>query len=135
MAAVARVLRGSRFLMSPAATAAGGKVAKAAGASTGAAKSTKAAAAAGAGKKEGGGIMKPVPVSDAFRSFAGVSEVSRAGAVKLIWDHIKANGLQNPANKREINCDAKLKILFGARDKIGMMEIAKLLKPHFVKTN
>lgn len=43
--------------------------------------------------------------------------------------------LQNPANKREINCDDKLKSLFAGKDKVGMMEIAKLLSPHFIKAN
>ncbi|XP_062218093.1 upstream activation factor subunit UAF30-like [Phragmites australis] len=139
MAAVARVFRGCRFLMSPAgAAAAGGKkpVAAAAGAQVTkadatAAQVTKADATAA---KVNRGIMKPLPVSDALRKFAGgAPEVSRPGAVKLIWAHIKAQGLQNPANKKEINCDEKLKSLFGGRDKIGMMEISKLLSPHFVK--
>uniref|UniRef100_A0A0E0CEY0 DM2 domain-containing protein n=1 Tax=Oryza meridionalis TaxID=40149 RepID=A0A0E0CEY0_9ORYZ len=124
-AAAARVFRGCRFLMA----AAGGKrPASAAGA-----KVTKTEAAQA---KEKRGIMQPVPVSDALSRFAGgAPEMSRAGAVKLIWNHIKANGLQNPANKREINCDDKLKSLFAGKDKVGMMEIAKLLSPHFIKAN
>ncbi|KAJ1277713.1 hypothetical protein BS78_04G024800 [Paspalum vaginatum] len=127
MAAVARVFRGSRFLMSPAGGVAAG-VKKAAAA---AAQVTKADATAA---KEKRGILKPVPVSDALSRFAGgAPEIARPAAVKLIWDHIKANGLQNPANKREIICDGVLKSLFGERDKVGMMEIAKLLSPHFLK--
>lgn len=42
--------------------------------------------------------------------------------------------LQNPANKREIQCDEKLKTIFAGKDKVGMLEIAKLLSPHFIKT-
>ena len=42
--------------------------------------------------------------------------------------------LQNPANKKEINCDEKLKSIFEGKEKVGMMEIAKLLSPHFPKT-
>ncbi|XP_062224178.1 upstream activation factor subunit UAF30-like [Phragmites australis] len=126
MAALARVFSGSRFLTSSAATGAKKSVGVAAGAQV-----TKADATAAKAKR---GIMQPVPVSDALRKFAGgTPEVSRAGAVKLVWAHIKAHGLQNPANKREINCDEKLKSLFGGRDKIGMMEVTKLLSPHFVK--
>jgi chromatin remodeling complex protein RSC6 len=41
--------------------------------------------------------------------------------------------LQDPAKKREINCDATLKSLFGGRDRVGMFEIMKLLSPHFLK--
>ncbi|KAK1320393.1 hypothetical protein QJS10_CPA03g01504 [Acorus calamus] len=79
-------------------------------------------------------LLKAVPVSPAMRAFLGGSpEASRADVLKKIWGHIMANQLQNPANKREINCDEKLKTIMAGKDKIGMMEIAKLLKPHFVK--
>ncbi|CAN6237019.1 unnamed protein product, partial [Urochloa humidicola] len=124
MAAVARIFRGSRFLMSPAAGAA-------AGAKKAAPKVTKADATAA---KENRGIMKPVPVSEELRRFVGGEpEVARPQVVKLIWAHIKKNGLQNPEKKQEIICDATLKSLFGGRDKVGMMEISKLLNPHFLK--
>jgi chromatin remodeling complex protein RSC6 len=43
------------------------------------------------------------------------------------------NDLQNPAKNKVINCDAALKSLFGGRDKVGMLEIPKLLNPHFMK--
>ncbi|OEL20841.1 hypothetical protein BAE44_0018137 [Dichanthelium oligosanthes] len=123
MAAVARFFRGSRFLMSPAAGAGAKKAASPL--------VTKVDAAAA---KEKRGIMKPVPVSEEFRKFAGgAPEVARSQAIKLIWAHIKANGLQNPAKKTEIICDTTLKSLFGGRDKVGMMEISKLLSPHFLK--
>lgn len=42
--------------------------------------------------------------------------------------------LQNPQNKREIICDAKLKTIFDDKDTVGFLEIGKLLTPHFVKT-
>jgi upstream activation factor subunit UAF30 len=82
------------------------------------------------------GIMRPVPVSAALSKFPGGGpEISRAGAIKIVWAYIKGQGLQNPANKREILCDEKLKSIFAGRDKIGMMEITKLLSPHFIKTS
>ncbi|RLN07528.1 protein TRI1-like [Panicum miliaceum] len=128
MAAVARVFRGSRFLMSPAP----GAAAAAAGAKKAAAPQVTKADATAA--KEKRGIMKPLPVSEEMRRFAGgAPEIARAQAVKLIWAHIKANGLQNPVKKTEINCDATLKSLFGGRDKVGMLEIGKLINPHFLK--
>ncbi|KAL8495855.1 hypothetical protein ACS0TY_019828 [Phlomoides rotata] len=80
------------------------------------------------------GIMKLVPVSPALQGFVGVPEVSRVEAVKKVWAHIKENNLQNPSDKREIFCDAKLQKLFG-KEKVGFLEIAKLLSPHFVKTS
>ena len=42
--------------------------------------------------------------------------------------------LQNPANKKEIFCDEKLKTIFEGKDKVGFTEIAKLLSNHFVKS-
>ena len=41
--------------------------------------------------------------------------------------------LQNPTNKREIYCDDKLKAIFEGREKVGFLEIGKLLTRHFVK--
>ncbi|CAL5024211.1 unnamed protein product [Urochloa decumbens] len=125
MASLARVFRGSRFLMSPVAGAA------AAGAKKAVSQVTKADATAAKAKR---GIMKPVPVSEELRRFiGGEPEVARPQVVKLVWDYIKTNGLQNPAKKTEIICDPTLKSLFGGRDKVGMMEIAKLLNHHFLK--
>ncbi|KAF3328299.1 upstream activation factor subunit UAF30-like isoform X2 [Carex littledalei] len=92
-------------------------------------------AAASAEPTKGSGITKMVPVSPAFRKFVGVAEISRAQAVKKIWDHIKLHSLQNPENRREIILDDKLKSIFGNKDKIGMMEISKLLSPHFIKSS
>lgn len=43
--------------------------------------------------------------------------------------------LQNPADKREIYCDDKLKTIFEGKDKVGFLEIGKLLSGHFVKAN
>ncbi|XP_074587984.1 protein TRI1-like [Curcuma longa] len=80
-------------------------------------------------------ILKPLPVSQAMKEFVGASEISRSEVVKKIWDHIKANQLQNPANKKEILCDKKLKTIFEGRDKIGMVEVLKLITPHFLKPN
>ncbi|MCL7037548.1 hypothetical protein MKW94_026169 [Papaver nudicaule] len=79
------------------------------------------------------GILKVVPVSPALGEFLGVSEASRTDVVKKIWVHIKANNLQNPSDKRQIICDEKLKSIFDGKDKVGMLEIARLLSPHFVK--
>lgn len=101
-----------------------------------AAKETAVAAAAAAESTKvvkRGGIMVPVSVSPVMKKFLGVSEVTRAQAIKKIWDHIRAKNLQNPANKREILCDEKLKGIFGQKANVTMFEIAKLIEPHFIK--
>ncbi|KAF5946555.1 protein TRI1 [Camellia sinensis] len=81
------------------------------------------------------GILKLAPVSPALHQFLGVPEAARTDAVKKTWDYIKLHNLQNPTNKREICCDERLKTLFEGKDKVGFLEIGKLLSRHFVKTN
>ncbi|KAJ8548147.1 hypothetical protein K7X08_021383 [Anisodus acutangulus] len=81
------------------------------------------------------GILKPQPISPALGKFVGATEISRTGAIKKVWDYIKTNNLQNPANKKEINCDDKLKTIFAGKDKVGFLEIAKLLSNHFQKAS
>ena len=57
--------------------------------------------------------------------------VTRAEAVKKLWDYVKKNDLQNPKNKREILADEKLKPLFG-KDKITMFEVGKIINSHLL---
>ncbi|KAL6981545.1 hypothetical protein U1Q18_023172 [Sarracenia purpurea var. burkii] len=81
------------------------------------------------------GILKVSPVSPALRQFLGVPESARTDAVKKIWEYIKLHNLQNPSNKREIYCDDKLKTIFQGKEKVGFLEIGKLLSFHFVKAD
>jgi chromatin remodeling complex protein RSC6 len=53
----------------------------------------------------------------------------RTEVTKKIWEYIKANTLQDAANKRNINADAKLKPIFG-KDQVTMFEMTKLLSAH-----
>ncbi|XP_074308822.1 protein TRI1-like [Silene latifolia] len=76
------------------------------------------------------GIMKPRPISPELQEFVGASEISRTQAVKLIWDHIKANNLQDPKDKRTIICDEKLKKIFAGKETIGFLQISGLITPH-----
>lgn len=55
--------------------------------------------------------------------------MSRPEVVKKLWDYIKANGLQDPADKRRVNADAKLRPVFG-KDAVTMFEIAGLVGHH-----
>src|SRR6478672_5945033 len=76
--------------------------------------STKAAApaskpASSTGKKAGGGLATPVQPSPELAVIVGKDALPRAEIVKKMWDYIKKHDLQNPANKREILADEKLK--------------------------
>ncbi|KAK9678491.1 hypothetical protein RND81_11G215100 [Saponaria officinalis] len=78
------------------------------------------------------GITKPRPISPELQDLVGASEISRTQAVKLIWNHIKANNLQDPNNKKIIICDEKLKKIFAGKDSVGFLEISGLISPHLL---
>jgi len=64
-------------------------------------------------------------------AFCGVETNNRFTLSKIFWAHIKANNLQSdPANKRIIVCDDKLKALFGV-ERFEMFAMAKHIKKHF----
>ncbi|VVA99852.1 unnamed protein product [Arabis nemorensis] len=83
-------------------------------------------------KKVPRGIMKPRPVSPEMQDVVGLSEIPRTQALKRIWAYIKENDLQDPQNKRDILCDEKLKKIFDGKERVGFLEIAKLIGPHFL---
>jgi DNA topoisomerase-3 len=67
--------------------------------------------------------------SAALAAVIGTEAVARTEVMKKLWDYIKAQGLQDPKDKRTIHADAKLKAVFG-KDSVGMFEIAGLIGPH-----
>ncbi|KAK4377232.1 hypothetical protein RND71_003528 [Anisodus tanguticus] len=80
------------------------------------------------------GIMKPRRVSPEMQAFlGGLPEIPRTQVLKFIWAHIKQHNLQDPEDKKVIICDEKLKKIFGGRDRVGFLEIAGLISPHFLK--
>ena len=72
-------------------------------------------------------VLKPSPELSAV---VGSAPLSRGTVVSKMWAYIKANKLQNPANKREILADAKLRPVFGGKDKVNMFEMNKHLAKH-----
>ena len=76
-----------------------------------------------------GGIAKPVTPSPELAAIVGTADLPRSEIVSKMWDHIKKNNLQNPANKREILADDKLKKIFG-KDRCSMFEMNKHLSKH-----
>jgi DNA topoisomerase-3 len=107
----------------PAAKTAAAK--KVAAKKTPAAKKVPAAKKAAAPRKPGAGL-KP---SDSLAAVIGAEPVARTEVIKKLWDYIKANGLQDAANKRAINADAKLKPVFG-KDQVTMFELAGIVGKH-----
>ncbi|CAK9217179.1 unnamed protein product [Sphagnum troendelagicum] len=86
------------------------------------------------GRGRSSGFLAPIPISEGLAKFLGAEDgkVSRADAVKRIWDYIKENNLQDPTNKKMIVCDSKLQELFECDTFVGF-GLTKLLSPHFLK--
>ncbi|WOG82461.1 hypothetical protein DCAR_0101625 [Daucus carota subsp. sativus] len=82
--------------------------------------------------REPRGITKPRPVSPEMQAIVGVSEIPRTQALKLIWAYIKEHNLQDPENKKIIICDEKLKKIFKGNERVGFLEVAGLISPHFL---
>ena len=80
-------------------------------------------------RKPNAAFMKALTPSADLAEVIGANPVARTEAVKLVWDYIKANNLQNPANKRNILADAKLSKVFG-KDEVTMFELTGLLGKH-----
>ena len=85
-------------------------------------------------KKTGDGkanaaFMKPVTPSAELAEVIGSTPVPRTEVTKKLWEYIKKNGLQDAANKRNINADAKLRPIFG-KDQVTMFEMTKLVGKH-----
>lgn len=75
------------------------------------------------------GLQRPVTPSADLAAITGSAPLPRSQVVSKVWAHIKANNLQNPANKREILADDKLKKVFG-KDSCSMFEMNKHLSRH-----
>ena len=67
--------------------------------------------------------------SAALAAVIGVEAVARPQVIKKLWDYIKANNLQDAANKRNINADARLLAVFG-KPQVTMFELAGIVGRH-----
>jgi DNA topoisomerase-3 len=90
------------------------------------ARSAKKDAAPKTPRKSSGKKLSPSPV---LAAVVGGEPLARTEVVKKLWEYIKANGLQDAANKRAINADEKLLPVFG-KPQVTMFEIAKLIGNH-----
>ncbi len=80
--------------------------------------------------KKPNGLQKVLTPSSALASVVGPGQLSRGDVVSKMWAYIKQHNLQNPANKREILADDKLRPVFDGKDKVSMFEMNKHLAKH-----
>lgn len=93
-------------------------------------KAPKKAAKKASKRKPNAAFMAPLNLSPALADVIGNKPSPRTEIIKKIWDYIKKNGLQDSKNRRMINADAKLKVLFGGKGQISMFELAKVVNNH-----
>jgi len=80
--------------------------------------------------KANSAFMKPMEVSEELTEVVGKGPMPRSEVVKKLWEYIKKHDLQDPANKRNINADEKLKKVFGGKATVNMFEMTKLVSKH-----
>lgn len=76
-----------------------------------------------------GALAKPLTPSPALAAVVGSEPLARTAVVSKLWDHIRAHSLQDPADKRTIIADDKLRPIFG-KDRLTMFELSKVIGPH-----
>jgi chromatin remodeling complex protein RSC6 len=68
--------------------------------------------------------------SAALGAVIGASPMPRTEVTKKIWIYIKKNSLQDAKNRRMINADDKLRVVFGGKKQVSMFEMTKLVAGH-----
>ena len=80
--------------------------------------------------KANSAFMKPLTVSAQLTAVVGKGPMPRSEVVKKIWEYIRKNNLQDPTNKRNINADDKLKVIFDGKPVVNMFEMNKYVAKH-----
>jgi upstream activation factor subunit UAF30 len=83
-----------------------------------------------AGSKPAQGLQKAVRPSAELAAIVGQAPLPRTEITKKLWNYIKAHGLQDAQDKRQINADPTLTPIFGGKKSISMFELAKLVSQH-----
>ena len=81
-------------------------------------------------RKPNAAFMKPMTPSAALSEVVGAKPIPRTEVTKKLWAYIKKNKLQDQKNKRMINADDKLKVVFGGKKQVSMFDMTKLVGKH-----
>ena len=114
----------------PEVAAAAKPAAKKAAPAKAAAPKAAAAKSAAAPRKPNAAFMKAMTPSSTLAEVVGAEPLPRTEVTKKVWDYIKKLDLQDPANRRMINADDKLKAVFGGKAQVSMFEMTKLISDH-----
>jgi chromatin remodeling complex protein RSC6 len=81
-------------------------------------------------KKVNSAFMKPLQPSEALSKVTGEKPLPRSEVAKKLWVYIKKNGLQDKVNRRMINADDVLKVIFNGKKQVSMFEMTALVSKH-----
>ena len=81
-------------------------------------------------RKPSAAFMKPLKPSTALAAVVGAKALPRTQVTKKIWAYIRKHKLQDARNRRNINADAKLKVVFGGKRTVDMFQMTKLVARH-----
>jgi upstream activation factor subunit UAF30 len=81
-------------------------------------------------RKANAAFMRPVTPSAELAEVVGSKPIPRTEVTKKLWAYIKKNGLQDQKNRRMINADAALKVVFGGKSSVNMFDMTKLVGKH-----
>lgn len=74
-------------------------------------------------------FMKPLTPSADLAKVVGTKPLPRTEVVKKLWAYIKRNKLQDTKNRRNINADETLKVIF-RKNTVNMFEMTKIVSKH-----
>ncbi len=81
-------------------------------------------------RKPSAAFMKPVQPDAKLAAVVGNKPIPRTELTKKLWAYIKKHGLQDAKNRRMINADDKLLLVFGGKKQVSMFDMTKLVGKH-----
>jgi len=84
----------------------------------------------GAKRKPNAAFMKPMQPSPQLAAVVGSSPMPRTEVTKKLWQYIKRKGLQDQKERRKINADDALRVVFGGKGRVSMFDMTKLVSKH-----
>ena len=81
-------------------------------------------------RKPNAAFMKPVQPDQALAAVVGDKPLPRTELTKKLWAYIRKKGLQDAKNRRMINADDNLKVVFNGKKQVSMFDMTKLVSKH-----
>ena len=81
-------------------------------------------------RQPGAGFMKPVQPDEKLAQVIGSEPLARTEVTKKLWEYIRQHKLQDPADKKFIKADDKLREVFDGKERVSMFEMTKLVFNH-----